>query len=222
MNTQPSAKTSRNAISDTCFPLTPALSLGERENPRQRLAAPGAPRTFKRQTAAHPLPKGKGWGEGEAGVLCQSGCTLSAPSARVLSISLCGLLLLAAAFAGCVSKSQAKAQERAAYIRGQQEAVARIQQAQTQGQGPCITVNGEVRNRVVPWTEGMTLAKAIMAADYCGAADPGQIIVVHNGIARRIELQQLMSGVDVPLQPGDIVQLMQQAPAAAPQAPPIR
>ena len=132
------------------------------------------------------------------------------------------LLLLTVSLAGCVSKSQAKAQERAAYIRGQQEAVARIQQAQTQGQGPCITVNGEVRNRVVPWTEGMTLAKAIMAADYCGAADPGQIIVVHNGIARRIELQQLMSGVDVPLQPGDIVQLMQQAPAAAPQAPPIR
>ena len=132
------------------------------------------------------------------------------------------LLLLTVSLAGCVSKSQAKSQERAAYIRGQQEAVARIQQAQTQGQGPCVTVNGEVRNRVVPWTEGMTLAKAIMAADYCGAADPGQIIVVHSGIARRIELQQLMSGVDVPLQPGDIVQLMQQAPAAAPQAPPIR
>ena len=53
--------------------------------------------------------------------------------------------------------------------------------AQTQGQGPCVTVNGEVRNHVVPWTEGMTLAKAVVAADYLGAADPGQIIIVHNG-----------------------------------------
>ena len=132
------------------------------------------------------------------------------------------LLLLAVAFAGCVSKSTAQQRERAAYIRGQQESMVRLQQMQTQGQGPCVTVNGEVRNRVVPWTEGMTLAKAIIAADYYGAADPGQIIVVHNGIARRIEPQQLISGVDIPLQPGDIVQLMQQSPAATPQAPPIR
>ena len=91
-----------------------------------------------------------------------------------------------------------------------------MQQAQAQGQGPCITVNGEVRNRFVPWSEGMTLAQALIAADYCGAADPGQIIVVHNGIARRIELQQLLSGNDIPLQPGDIVQLMPQT--ASPQA----
>ncbi|MCX6916566.1 MAG: hypothetical protein NT167_26560, partial [Verrucomicrobia bacterium] len=132
------------------------------------------------------------------------------------------LLLLAIPFAGCVSKSKAQAQQRAAYIRGQQETMIRMQQMQTQGQGPCVTVNGEVSNHVVPWTEGMTLAKAIMAADYYGAADPGQIIVVHNGIAHRIELQQLMSGVDVPLQPGDIVQLIQQSPAATPQAPPTR
>jgi hypothetical protein len=131
-------------------------------------------------------------------------------------------LLLAVAFAGCVSKSKADAQARKAYIAGQQETMVRMQQAQAEGQGPCVTVNGEVRNRVVPWTQGMTLAKAIMAADYYGAADPGQIIVVHNGIARRIELQQLMSGVDVPLQPGDIVQLMQQSPAATPQAPPTK
>ena len=65
----------------------------------------------------------------------------------------------------------------------------------------------------MPWTEGLTLAKALVAADYFGATDPGQIIIVHNGIATRVEPKQLLSGVDIPLQPGDIVQLMPQAAA---------
>lgn len=132
-------------------------------------------------------------------------------SAAVLS--LCGAFLVAVTFGGCVSRSKADAKARAAYLAGQQEAAMRIQQAQTQGQGPCVTVNGEVRNRVVPWTEGLTLAKALVVADYYGASDPGQILIVHNGIATRIEPARLLSGVDIPLQPGDIVQLMPQ-PAA--------
>jgi hypothetical protein len=59
----------------------------------------------------------------------------------------------------------------------------------------------------------MTLAKAVVAADYLGTADPGQILIVHNGVATRVEPRQLLSGVDIPLQPGDIVQLMPQATA---------
>jgi hypothetical protein len=128
----------------------------------------------------------------------------------------CVLSLLAVAFGGCVSKSKANAQARAAFLAGQQEAMTRMQQAQTQGQGPCVTINGQVRNRVVPWTQGLTLAKALVAADYFGAADPGQIIIVHHGIATRVEPQKLLSGVDIPLQPGDIVQLMPQAAAPQP------
>lgn len=116
--------------------------------------------------------------------------------------------LLAVLLGGCVSKSKADARAHAAFMAGQQQALARMQQVQ--GQGPCVTVNGEVRNRVVPWTEGMTLAKALVAADYYGAKDPGQIIIVHNGIANRVEPSQLLSGVDIPLQAGDIVQLMPQ------------
>jgi molybdopterin converting factor small subunit len=136
------------------------------------------------------------------------------PSVWVLLIRLCVPLLLAAALGGCVSKSKAKAQARAAYLAGQQQAMTRMQLTQTQGQGPCVTVNGEVRNHVVLWTEGLTLAKAVLAADYYGTADPGQIIIVHNGIAIRVDPKQLLTGVDVPLQPGDIVQLV--PPVAAP------
>ena len=133
------------------------------------------------------------------------------------SIAGAGILLFAAvACGGCVSKSKAKAQAQAAYLAGQQQAVARMQQLQTQGQGPCVTVNGEVRNHVVPWTEGMTLARALVAADYLGTTDPAQIIILHEGIGRRIEPAQLLSGVDIPLHPGDVVHLLPQSGAPKP------
>jgi hypothetical protein len=120
-------------------------------------------------------------------------------------------LLLALAITGCVTRTTADARARAAYMAGQQEAVARMQQLQTQG--PSVTINGEVRNRFVPWTEGMTLAKALVEADYCGATEPAEVIIVHGGIGRRYDLKQLLKGVDVPLQPGDVVQLLSQSAA---------
>ena len=132
------------------------------------------------------------------------------------------LFLLTVACGGCVSKSKAQAQSRAAYIRGQQEAMVRMQQMQTQGQGPCVTVNGEVRTHVVPWTDGLTLAKALVAADYVGTADPAQIIILRNGVGKRVEPRQLLSGEDIPLQPGDVVHLLPQYSAPNPQAPPAK
>jgi hypothetical protein len=116
-------------------------------------------------------------------------------------------VLVGVALGGCVSKSKANAQARAAFLAGQQQAVARMQQAQ----GPSVTINGEVRNRVVPWAQGLTLAQAVVAAEYIGAKDPGQIIIVHLGVATRVDPRQLLSGVDIPLQPGDIVQFVAEA-----------
>ena len=132
---------------------------------------------------------------------------------RAALTCLCLPLLLAVALTGCVTKSKANAQARAAFLAGQQQAIAKMQLAQTAGQGPCVTVNGDVRNHVVPWTQGLTLAKAVLAADYIGTTDPGQIMIVHNGIATRLDPKQLLSGVDILLQPGDIVQLV--SPGAA-------
>jgi hypothetical protein len=130
--------------------------------------------------------------------------------------SLCCLVLASVAFGGCVSKSKADAKAREAFLAGQQQALARVQQTQLLTQGPNVTVNGEVRNRIIPWTEGLTLAKTLLAADYYGASDPGEIFIVRNGRATRIEAKQLLTGVDVPVQPGDIVQLMPQAAAPKP------
>ena len=44
------------------FPLTPALSLGEREKPWQRVGKSGASGIFERRATMPPLPKG--WGIG--------------------------------------------------------------------------------------------------------------------------------------------------------------
>ncbi len=79
-----------------------------------------------------------------------------------------------------------------------------------------MTVNGEVRNHIVPWTEGLTLAGALVAADYYGAVDPALIYLVRNGRATLVDTKQLLSGKDVPLQAGDIVQLMPQSSTPKP------
>jgi len=50
------------------FPLTPALSPGERENSRQSSGGPEASATAEKRDAALPLPTGEGRGEGKPGV----------------------------------------------------------------------------------------------------------------------------------------------------------
>jgi hypothetical protein len=47
----------------TAFPLTPALSLRERESPRQRVGEAGASGLFERWSEALPPHEGKGRGE---------------------------------------------------------------------------------------------------------------------------------------------------------------
>jgi hypothetical protein len=126
--------------------------------------------------------------------------------ARVNSLLFCLAPVLCCALAGCVTEGQAKARERAAYLAGEQAATIRLQQAQAQG--PSVRINGPVRTPVVPWTAGLSLSQAIMAAEYQGVGDPLDIIVVRNGAARRVDVKNLLSGQDVPLQPGDVVQIV--------------
>jgi len=52
-------------VSKGFFPLTPTLSLGERESHRPFRYESGAHNLFKWLAAIPPLPKGEGWGEGE-------------------------------------------------------------------------------------------------------------------------------------------------------------
>ena len=73
------------------------------------------------------------------------------------------LLLLMVLHAGCVSKGEAEARARAAFLAGQQQAAQMTRQTQLQG-GPTVTVIGEVRNSLLRWTADLTLARAVIAA----------------------------------------------------------
>ena len=111
--------------------------------------------------------------------------------------------LLIAASVGCVSKAKAKAQAREAFLAGQNQALMQLQQKQ----GPSVRLEGEVRNPVIPWTEDLTLAKALVAAEYYGRTGPRTILLVRNGRAIIVEPKSLLSGQDVPLEVGDIIEL---------------
>jgi hypothetical protein len=117
-----------------------------------------------------------------------------------------------------VTKSKADAQARAAYLAGQRDAMARFQQQGQQGQAQSpqaprpngtlnVTIYGDVQNPIVPWTPGLTLAAAILAAGYPDNANPTTISIVRNGIPTAVDPKALLSGADVPLQPGDLINI---------------
>jgi len=113
------------------------------------------------------------------------------------------LSIIAALSSGCTTRSQAQAQARAAYLAGQNAAL----RQQLQDQAPGVTVNGPVQNPHVPWVDGLTLAQAIATADYLDARAPKQIIITRNGESATLDPNVLLNGTDIPLQPGDVIEL---------------
>lgn len=111
-------------------------------------------------------------------------------------------LLLGLGGAGCVSKSKAEAGARAAFLAGQQQGTQQVQL-----RGPAVTVIGEVKNKLLPWSIDLTLARAIVAADYYGARDPTEITIIREGHLMPVDPHQLLAGEDIPLLPQDIVEL---------------
>src|SRR5882757_8812866 len=96
---------------------------------------------------------------------------------RQLSIMICAALATVLWLSGCETKKAADARARAAYLAGVKQGQAIEKTANT------IWMIGNVKNALIPWTEDLTLAKAIVAAEYQGTADPGQIVVRHDGEA---------------------------------------
>jgi hypothetical protein len=110
--------------------------------------------------------------------------------------------LLALLEAGCVTKSKANAQAQAAYLAGQRDGMMMA------AKGTSVFVTGNVQNQIIPWTPEMTLSKAIVAAEYRGAKDPGEIIVQRKDQQPlHIRAQQLLRGEDMPLQAGDQIEI---------------
>ena len=120
--------------------------------------------------------------------------------------SICALALLlslAAPFAGCTTKSGAKANAQAAYLAGQ-NAVLRQQQAQ---QFPTVTVLGPVEKSSVPWVVGLTLSQAIATANYLDPHAPQEIILTRQGESAKLDPDVLLNGVTIPLEAGDVIEI---------------
>jgi hypothetical protein len=72
------------------FPLTPALSPGERENHRQSVGESRVAETFRRRALPLPLLGGEGWGEGERTVEIASALTCTPLSSLIFHLSFGG------------------------------------------------------------------------------------------------------------------------------------
>ena len=108
--------------------------------------------------------------------------------------------LIATSFCGCVTRSQANAQARAAYLAGQKVAFASIA-----GDGQGVAIVGPVQHPNVPWVEGLTLAQAIATANYTGHRNPKAITITRQGEQASINPKDLLNGHVVPLEPGDTI-----------------
>ena len=108
--------------------------------------------------------------------------------------------LIATSFCGCVTRSQADAQARAAYLAGQKAALASIA-----GQGQGVVIVGPVEHPNVPWIEGLTLSQAIATANYTGRHNPKTITITRQGEQAVVSPKDLLNGHVVPLEPGDTI-----------------
>ena len=104
-----------------------------------------------------------------------------------------------------MSRAEADRRARQAYLAGQQEAA-----KQWQAERPKeIMVRGPVRNPVVPWEEDLTVAKAIVDAEYTGFMNPVFVRVIRDGqMVEELKGIDLLHHQDFPLQPGDIVDII--------------
>jgi hypothetical protein len=132
--------------------------------------------------------------------------TIASIKARAFSL-LVVTVALAIPLIGCVSKKQADARAQAAFVAGEAQATVAARQAQIRG--PTVTIIGTVRTPLVPWTADLTLAKALVTANYYGKTDPTEITIQRNGQEIQYDPKKLLGGEDVQLEPSDVIMLKQ-------------
>jgi len=115
------------------------------------------------------------------------------------------ILIMAGLAAGCTTTSRARAQAQQSYLAGQNAALQR-----QVSQPGSITVLGPVQNSSVPWVVGLTLTQAIATANYLSPDAPAQIIITRQGEDATVDPQSLINGVQIPLEPGDVITLKPQ------------
>jgi len=76
---------------------------------------------------------------------------------------------------------------------------------------PEVRVLGSVKNSLLPWTDGLTLARALVEAEYEKQTAPIAITIFRNNQPLHIDPQLVLQGADYPLYPGDTVFIQDQA-----------
>ena len=120
-----------------------------------------------------------------------------------ITIALCGgLIATGLLVVGCVTEKTAETRERTAFLAGEKRGLA------MQTNNNTVWMVGNVKTPVLPWTADLTLDRAIIAAQYQGVGDPSMIIV-RRGEQRPVYVppKKILTGFDMPLQPGDRVEI---------------
>ena len=121
---------------------------------------------------------------------------------RILLNSLLLMLLLSS---GCTTKSNARAEARAAYHAGRAAAY----QQMLEEEHTSIRVVGQVRNPEFDWKEGMSLMEALIKADWTGIQNPKEIIIIRKHERIPVDMKAFLNGEDVLLEAGDTIELHQ-------------
>lgn len=127
------------------------------------------------------------------------------------------LLLMGLAVSGCANKAKTQAQIRRAYAAGQESMRAQMEHTQQppapQQMGdpadPQVRILGPVKTPVLLWSEGLTLGRALVEANYLRDTTPSAITIYRNNFPLDIDPQTLLQGRDYPLYPGDIVHIQE-------------
>jgi len=126
----------------------------------------------------------------------------------------CLIFIFALATSGCASKKKSEDEKlRRAYVAGANAARAQMMQGQSQDpqiqtaptSDPQVRILGPVRNPVLPWSDGMTLGRALVMAEYQRNNTPSVITIYRNNQPLQIDPQTLLNGADYPLFPGDMI-----------------
>ena len=120
---------------------------------------------------------------------------------------ICSALLMLLA-AGCVTKSEAQRQAHEAYLTGQNQALTGAANGPKNPTAPIIVI-GQVDNNTVPWSDDLTLANALISANYQLKTGPSKITITRDGQTFPVNVRDfLKGGNDIPLQPGDRIDLI--------------
>jgi hypothetical protein len=74
-------------------------------------------------------------------------------------------------------------------------------------QGTSIVISGAVKNPVIPFYDGLTLTRALNAADYYGGPQLAQIAIIRTGQKPIYMNPKQLQTQDMLLEPGDRIEL---------------